>query len=109
MGASPISGVCGLSNLGNTCFMNSALQCLSNVPALTEYFLHDEYKEHINRDNPLGKNGDVAQAYGELIHEMWSGRTDSYAPKSLKHIVARYAPQFGDDGQQDSQVFMSFL
>lgn len=32
-------GVCGLQNLGNTCFMNSALQCLSNTPQLTKYFL----------------------------------------------------------------------
>ena len=89
--------------------MNSALQCISNVPALTEYFLRREYLQHINRDNPLGMKGDVAQAYGELITNMWSGKISYYAPKALKQNVARYAPQFSGYSQQDSQEFMSFL
>ena len=32
-------GKVGLRNLGNTCYMNSALQCLSNTTALHPYFL----------------------------------------------------------------------
>lgn len=59
-------------------------QCLSNTAPLTDYFLKDEYEAEINRDNPLGMKGEIAEAYAELIKQMWSGRDAHVAPRMFK-------------------------
>ncbi|EZF61236.1 sorting nexin-41 [Trichophyton rubrum D6] len=103
-------GVTGLSNLGNTCYMNSALQCVRSVEELSHYFLMGEYKKDLNPNNPLSHNGDVAKAYANLLHQIFDVQgSASFAPRNFKVTIGRYGPSFSGYGQQDSQEFLLFL
>lgn len=103
-------GCVGLTNLGNTCYMNAALQCVRSVEELTKYFLVGEWERELNKANVLAHNGDVAASYAHLLREMYKDPPPSvFAPRQFKHTIGRHAPQFSGYGQQDSQEFLGFL
>lgn len=58
----------GLANIGNTCYMNSALQCLSNMDVLRAYFLKEVFKYEINFENAMGSKGEVVTRFAELLN-----------------------------------------
>jgi len=108
-GIPPAMGTVGLHNLGNTCYMNSILQCINHIKPITQYFLKGDYVKEINKHNPLGSGGRVATAYASFLADVYSGEFSIIAPRLLKHTLSCYASQFRNNHQHDSQEFCQYL
>ncbi|SCU96934.1 LADA_0H03554g1_1 [Lachancea dasiensis] len=105
-------GTVGLSNLGNTCYMNSALQCLVHIPELSDYFLYGSFEGEINSSNPLGYKGQVAKAFAALVRALFNDKVPNlafYSPRIFKSTLGHHNSMFGGYLQQDSQEFLAFL
>ena len=99
-------GLCGSVNLGNTCYMNSSIACLSNCTELTTFFLSKEFKKYKNTSNKNGLNGKLADEWYSLLKEYWKTDKDKGNPKNIKNMIAKKDKKFEGDEQQDANEFI---
>ena len=122
-------GIVGLYNMGNTCYLNSTIQCLSHTPILRDYFTSKAYLRDINTTNPLGHEGRLAQAFAVLVHNLWKKHdrhgppkttnpntasstpidAPALTPKTFKEAMGKFNESFQGSEQHDAQELLAFL
>ena len=69
------AGLAGLDNLGNSCFMNAAVQCLAHTEPLKAIFVTGACKVDVNTENMNGSKGAVVTAFGDVVQALWQVNT----------------------------------
>jgi ubiquitin carboxyl-terminal hydrolase 6/32 len=126
-----LSGTCPMYLFSNTCYLNSSVQCLSHTPILREYFTSKAFYNDINRTNPLGYEGRLAQVSAVLINELWKRSSvtphqnkrlqaapgvcnplhnaPALTPKTFKESLGKFNDIFAGNEQHDAQELLAFL
>lgn len=84
----------GFLNLGNTCYFNTALQCLLHIPVLSNYFIQRGYEGSC----------DFTKMYSTLVQFYWTSEQKGIVnPQALLHHFCKHFPRFENREPHDVQ------
>eukprot|EP01084_Bolivina_argentea_P267757 454602_1 len=92
-------GMVGLESIGNTCWMNSIIQCVSHVPMLVEYVSKNEL------------NGNVSKSLKMIINNIWNFNEPlmNKLLHKFKYEMSTVSTMYATTGFQDPAEFLDHL
>ena len=105
-------GLTGLKNIGNSSYINSILQILSNTPELMFYYISGLYKKDIKIPQVKKKGyvpGKLSDEFANILNKMWLENKKVVNPQDIKYAIADLNYAFNNNNQQDSSEFLLSL
>lgn len=95
----------GLKNLGSTCYLNTAVQCLCRILPLQTYLRKDPNLKYILDES---QEHELTYQMREILKLFWRGHI-LISPNKFVNQSYSLSPDYKPKAQQDSQEFMRYL
>jgi ubiquitin C-terminal hydrolase len=105
-------GLTGLKNIGNSSYINSIIQCLSNTPELMYYYVSGIYRKDLKISEGKKKGfvqGKLTKEFADLLGKMWIENKKVVSPQDVKYSICDLTNIFNNNNQHDSSEFLMFL